>query len=214
METLARLNSTRPRRKHDFYETPIELCKEAIQWFIFDENINYLKHVLDPGAGNGVWGKALMNWYVGAEILPEIVGVESQEIKKPSCYDAWVTDDYLHYQDGGDYELVIGNPPYSLAEEFVRKSFELLTDDGYVYFLLRLAFLESKKRYFGLFNEFPLKRVYVLSRRPSFFSSVGNRKTTDALSYAMFLWQKGWQGQTELDWLYWDYDGRQQEKGR
>ena len=79
-----------------------------------------------------------------------------------------------------------------------------LEDKGYIFFLLRLAFLESKKR-IPLYNDFPPKRVYVLQRRPSFFSTRGSSRTVDATAYAMFLWQKGWSGKTELDWLYWNY---------
>jgi len=205
MQTLNRLKSERPRRKYDFYETPIELCQYSLGELILDEG-RIFSDVLDAGCGKGVWGSALHGLYSVQELSNlSLDGVDTQDIESNLCYTAWYHGDFLSLKASG-YDLIMGNPPYSLAEEFVRKSFELIKDGGYVFFLLRLAFLESKKRYFGLFDEFPPKRVYVLSRRPSFFSSNGKTKTTDALSYAMFLWQKGWKGKTELDWLYWEYE--------
>jgi len=127
-------------------------------------------------------------------------------------YDDWIIGNYFNVDREDVFgtrigqELIFGNPPYSLAEEFVRKSLELVDDGGYVFFLLRLAFLESKKRHFGLYAEHPLRRVYVLTRRPSFFTTKKDSKTVDALAYGMFLWQKGWKGTTELSHLYWEYD--------
>ena len=212
MQSLNRLKSERPRRKFDFYETPKGLCKASLRRFVLDEtNLDRyapFMSVLDPGCGSGVWESALYEMY-NVSVLDQLSldGIDMQEKESNLCYTGWFVGDFLDFNISDKYDLVMGNPPYSLAEEFVRHSMSLIDDGGYVFFLLRLAFLESKKRHFGLFTEFQPKRVYVLSRRPSFFSS-GNdgKKTTDALAYAMFLWQKGWSGKTELDWLYWSYE--------
>jgi hypothetical protein len=203
MQTVNRLKSERPRREYDFYETPIELAKEALRRFLLDENKHRLYDVLDPGAGRGVWGEAILNIY---HYPVNLDGIEIQDVSPSESYDRWHHGDYLqdkwsNLTDDRLFDLVVGNPPYSLAEEFIRQSFYTLCEGGYCYFLLRLAFLESKKRHFGLFTDWQPKRVYVLSRRPSFFTTKSGRKTTDALSYAMFLWQKGWVGDTVLDWM-------------
>ena len=204
MQTTNRLRSERPRKKYDFYETPIELCRASLARFQADERPE-MYTVLDAGAGSGVWGKAFDETIHWSERIC-VGGVEIQMPPRPKYYDFWYSQDYLDLNfDDDKFDLIFGNPPYSIAEEFVRKGMELVIDGGYVYFLLRLAFLESKKR-INLFNKFPPKRVYVLQRRPSFFSANGKTRTTDATSYAMFLWQKGYEGKPELDWLYWDYD--------
>jgi len=201
------LKSERPRREYDFYETPAELVDASINRLWLDEQIIPIYNYLDPGCGNGIWGNILCYHVPDANIIGIDINLPDKDIMGyDTAYDILYDRDYLEYDVYNEYDLIAGNPPYSLAEEFVRKSFELLRKGGYIFFLLRLAFLESKKRHFGLFSEFPPKRVYVLSRRPSFFSSNGKTKTTDALSYAMFLWQEGWKGKTELDWLYWEYE--------
>lgn len=203
---LTRQKSERPRRKHDFYPTPYGLATEAMIRFRQDEPIfgSYRGRikVLDAGAANGLWGDAL------SDVSPEMFYYYGIDIEPKG--DTIHKGNFLHTSSvmlGHVFDLIYGNPPYSLMEEFVRYSLtsDLLKFDGRVFFMGRLEFLASQRRYAGLFKEFPLKRVYVLSRRPSFFSVNGSH-TVDAQDYAMYLWQKGYEGKTELSWLYWDYD--------
>jgi SAM-dependent methyltransferase len=205
MQSLNRLKSERPRKAYDFYETPHELCRASlIQLFLDESTLPF--EVLDVGCGNGVWGAILRESYNKSDSERLwIDGVDIQEMNENSSYTRFIQGDFLELAFAG-YELIMGNPPYSLAEEFIRRSHDILMPSGHCFFLLRLAFLESKKRHFGLFTDYPPKRVYVLSRRPSFFTTKDGSRTVDALAYAMFLWQKGWEGKTELDWLYWEYD--------
>ena len=217
MQSLNRLKSNRPRREHDFYETPYELCEAALRRLVQDEVIdenefhplNAQSHWavmgIDAGCGKGIWGKAFRRVFYRNNFS---IGIDPYVKPEEGIYADYRKDDFLITPPPlGGWQIIYGNPPYSLAEEFVRQGLKA-AKNGYVFFLLRLAFLESKKRYFGLFKEHPPKRVYVLSRRPSFFSSdpEGKKKTTDAISYAMFLWQNGWEGKTDLSWLMWTYD--------
>lgn len=205
MQSKNRLKSNRPRVKDDFYQTPFELCDIAIQKFFDDEDYPFIDDAIDAGSGTGRWGNALIEQYPEGGFVPDIIGIDVNEYDRDYCYKKQIVKDFLTYIPEYYVDLVYGNPPYKLAEEFVRKAEECLTDGGYCYFLLRLAFLESKKRYFGLFKDWKPKRVYVLSRRPSFFTTKNGNHTVDSLSYAMFLWKQGWSGETTLDWLYWDY---------
>lgn len=86
-------------------------------------------------------------------------------------------------------DLVIGNPPYSLAEQFVCHSLTLVKPNGYVIFLLRLSFLCSSKRINGLYQKHPLRAFAPIAPRPS-FTEGGN----DNSEYAAFVWQQGFTG--------------------
>lgn len=185
----------RPRIAFDFYETPYELARETLK-YLFPTGGKKL-NILDPGSGTGIWGRALK------EIAPKtnLVGVEIQEIK-PIIYDQVYNEDFLTWKTNGKFDGVIGNPPYKFAEEFVRRSLDLLVDHGFIIFLLPLSFLESVKRGEGLFTEFPPYDVMVSMRRVSFS---GNGKS-DNTAYAIYTWIKNTQPDTTLSWLNWNYD--------
>lgn len=190
-----------PKRKEfDFYPTPIELCKVAVRKLDL-----YVPHItiLDPGAGNGVWGKAIREVY--PEFSITIGGVEIRDVGKPDSYTNWYNNiDFLTWNPNYKYDLIVGNPPYKYAEEFLDKSFELLKDNGQILFLYRLTFLESLGRYKKYFSgTLAPEKVYVSTRRISFS---GNKKSSSD-AYALFYW-RGFNNiyGTELGWLDWNYE--------
>ena len=69
---------------------------------------------------------------------------------------------------------------------------------------LRLAFLEGQERY-NFFKENPPKKIYVLSNR---FACAKNgifykdgKLIGSAISYAWFIWEKGFKGDPIIKWL-------------
>ena len=92
------------------------------------------------------------------------------------------------------FDLAIGNPPFSLAEQFVVKSLEHARQ---VMLLLRAGFLAGKKRY-QLFDKHQPRNVWLLAQRPSFTG-----KGTDSAEYCIVHWdQRGgnlWDAR--LHWL-------------
>jgi hypothetical protein len=201
------LYSTKPLRlrdERDYYPTPYELALKSLETFRYTHPKKKM-FILDPGAGDGVWGRAASVVYPDSYIY----GVEndmSRAIPNPVEYSVWDTRDYLLLDLEPTFDLVIGNPPYKYAEEFVRKSYDLLEPNGHILFLLRLAFLEGQNRYKEMFDkELRPVHVWVLPRRPSFTE---NRKT-DSTAYAIYVWNKYDQKYplaTLLDWLSWSYD--------
>jgi hypothetical protein len=193
------------RAAHDKYLTPPDRVATAIQWLRQIERRYCAQHrepgglfneprdwrILDIGAGEGVWG-------IGArEVWPNahIVGVEFRsECRKPGAYDHyWHGDlqDFPRLWPGNAFDLVIGNPPFYLAEESVRAGLHMLNRDGCLMFLLGLNFITSQGRRDGLYFDHPLKALGVWSRRISW---TGNGKT-NTRDHAMYLWQLGWQGE-------------------
>jgi hypothetical protein len=126
-----------------------------------------------------------------------LYGAEAQLLTPHPAYSNWTTTDFSDYQPEASFDLVVGNPPYSHAEFFIRRSLEMCGDGGVVAFLLRLAFLEGQKRRDGLFRECPPYEVAVCSKRPSF---TGDGRT-NATAFCVCYWRKGWSGKTELGWL-------------
>lgn len=190
------------RHKFDAYATPQGLCNVVIS-SIWRNKMN--PKVMDAGAGiYGPWGKAMKEKFPQCDLW----GVELRETENPGWYDHWYPEtDFLKKKTDGDFDFVIGNPPYRQAEEFIRMGLEILKNRGYLIYLLRLAFLEGQKRAKGLYKEFPLWTIYVLPRRPSFYTRLG-KKTTDATAYGAFVWRKNDKKVfgPSMEWLDWDYD--------
>lgn len=185
------------------YPTPRLLAGRALQWL--RPHIPEPRFICDPGAGSGAWGEAArMIWPYA-----HITGIERRvPATKPVCYDSWLAADYVEspYLDGlaAPFDLIIGNPPFNQAEQFVRKSMELLTMSGRCFFLLRLGFLESAGRV-SFFKHYCPTHVITLVQRPSFKPSERGEKTTDYAAYALFLWHKAerYHGLYYGGWLDW-----------
>ena len=203
---MAIIYSSKPlkeRFKHDFYPTPIEFCRAAIKDLDY-----YAPVVLDPGAGDGPWGQAVREKWSDAII----VGVEIRDVEKPQWYNHWFKKDFLDFSTTDwpfGFNLVVGNPPFKFAHQFVDKSLEVVfgkdkdLDGGEILFLFALAFLESQKRYEKYFSKnLNPKEVKVSTRRISFRGD----KKSDNTAYALYRWQKDWVGDTTLRWLDWSYD--------
>ena len=80
-----------------------------------------------------------------------------------------IIDDFLSMDLGKKYDLIIGNPPFNQAIEFVEKCLGLLKPGGRLIFLLRTAFMESDQRFeFWQQEDHQLAGLYTLHKRPSF----------------------------------------------
>lgn len=192
----------RERAASDYYPTPIAVCRAALALLptmpVAFGNNNL--HIVDPGAGTGVWGQAAAERWRWAWIT----GYDIRDIPEPAAFNSWhANTDYLTTRPPTTVDLVIGNPPYKLAEEFARHSLDIVRPGGYVQFLLRLAFLEGKARARGLWKEHKPKRVDVLAQRPSFITEGPKAGNTDATAYAIFTFQRDYDGPTTLGWLDW-----------
>lgn len=187
-----------PKHANDFFETPRELCDAAMK-FLAPVIVQPMT-ILDAGAGNGVWGEAARQAFPDAFI----VGVElDNNFPVNPAYNQWFYGDYLKFKPAHTFTHVIGNPPYSLAEEFIQHSKGLMTLAGRLVFLLRLEFLASQGRRKGLYAQFPLEHVAVCSRRPS-FNGTGKTQPQD---YALFKFRNsGVFNKPTLE--FWDYKER------
>lgn len=163
------------RSKSDFYATPLSCIDKFLNNYQIKSG-----NILEPGAGNGNIIKKIRernNKYITSIELRE---EEFNNLKQHS--DEVIIGDFLKWKPNKKYKTIIGNPPYSLAQEFLEKCFKVANEETEIIMLLRLAFLESKKRH-EFWQKYPVNELYVLSERPSFTG-----KGTDATAYAWFVW--------------------------
>ena len=156
------------RKANDFYETP-EPCTLALLPFLPPGP------VLDPCCGD----RAILRVMDADGRAPN----RGMDVDPARAADVWC--DALAVPWGWASGLVVTNPPYSLAEKFVRKALAEVGHRGTVAMLLRLPFLESLARV-DLHAKHP-SDVLIFAKRPSF---TGDGKT-DATAYAWFVWGPG-----------------------
>lgn len=161
------------RRKNDAYYTPSwcvdRLLETGLVWLGGD--------VLEPCAGDGAIVRAAKQY----EETCRPVQWTTMDID-PSV-DVDIHGDFLKADFKKNFDLVITNPPFSLADAFAKKCLDVA---GQVIFLLRLSWLASQKRH-EFFAAYGCPDVYVLPNRPSFTC---NGKT-DRFEYAWFHWHLG-----------------------
>ena len=160
---MSATNRGSKRSAYDFYATPKECIEKLLDNFIIEKtNIN----ILEPSAGNGNIIKVLKEKGINGNITA--IEIREEEYKNLlSLTDDVVINDFLQWNTNKQYDLIIGNPPFSLAKEFIEKCFKISNGKTKIVMLLRTSFLESKSRY-DFWQKHPLNGLYVLSKRPSF----------------------------------------------
>lgn len=166
------------RAKGDFYETPA-WCVDAI----LPQLPEGVVFAVDAGSGNGAIAARLAAKFPDLEI----VGIEKSaelvdEARARQLRNAeFVQANFEEWSSElGAPDMIVMNPPYSRAIEFVQRALATVKRGGTVAVLLRLNWLASKSR-----REFHRKHpsdIYVLTKRPSFTG-----RGTDATDYAWFL---------------------------
>lgn len=180
------MNTATKRRENDYYPTPEAVIENFLVNYMIDPN----KKILEPCAGSGNIIKALQKHGCKNIDAVEIDEDHADELLELLGIGHVAIADFLKIKKRQypeeQYDIIITNPPYSKAQEFVEKALELVNETGVVIMLLRTAFLESQKRFeFWQKPENKLSALYTLSSRPSFIG-----KGTDATSYSWFIWDK------------------------
>jgi len=174
----------RPRIANDAYYTGDALARSIVARLPIAPG----DAALEPSAGGGSFASALLS--AGASVTCIDLDPTARALRIPGVTP--IVGDFLSYRTGTTPKWIIGNPPYSHAIEHVEQA--LVTSGRHVVFLLRLAFLESRKRA-AFWKLCPAFKVIVLSKRPSF---TGDGKT-NSCAYAVFWWDRLHSGPTELE---------------
>lgn len=189
-KTLGASNHTdKQREQHDFYAT------DPVAIDLLTKKVELPKQILEPACGSGCLSirlEGLGHDVKSFDIVNRGFGMERDffSITEPPF--------------SGDYAIVT-NPPYKFALPFVLHSLEIVPDGGLVCMFLKTTFAEGKGRYKDLFRKYhPLKVLQcverVLCAKNGDFAAM-RAGGGSAVAYAWWVWQKGYKGQTILDWV-------------
>lgn len=193
--TLAGGNSSRGRVVDDFYATDkkdtlnflYELEKDGL-------DLNGLS-MLEPSAGQGHIVDVLKEKY------PTNTIDYSDLISRRE--DVVGGKDFLK-EDFENYDVIITNPPFKFAKEFIDKSLEI--SNKYVMMFAKLQFLEGKSRV-DWWKTVPLKYVYVYSYRANplrngLDRNENGKKWSSTIVFSWFVFEKGYTKEPIIRWIY------------
>lgn len=150
--------------------------------------------ILDAGAGSGVFVRHLRRAYPTATIhaidIHQGFGSWRDAGADLSFHGDFLTDlPPICLERPGTfllpkYDLIVGNPPFSLAEAFIRRALGMC---DYLAYVLRQGFLASKDRCAldGLWLELAPEYLYQVAHRPLFRL---DKKSGDSADYMWFCW--------------------------
>jgi hypothetical protein len=172
------------RHKSDYYVTPDWIIDELFDAIpeLFEEMDGRI--ALDPCAGGGIVNgtQAFGMPYPEALKRRGWNTIHTMDVREDSL--AEIKHDFLHWDTSIDYDLIITNPPFAIAEEITRKALSHVDpESGKVIMLQRLNWLGSASRD-DFFTEYPPSLIVMHAKRPSF----GGTSSTDSVEYAHFIW--------------------------
>lgn len=179
-------HSDTERENNDYYATPPSAVEELLK------RETFCHYVLEPAVGGGSIADVLVN--NGYEV--QSMDIIDRGYNKTEVRDflSVCKDDVRMSPD------IITNPPYALAKEFVEHALDISMDSVKVAMFLKIQFLESKKRY-DLFKKYPPKKIYVFVNRVNCGKNGVFGKESSAVCYAWFVWEKGYTGLPQVDWI-------------
>lgn len=178
------LDKKHTRIEKDYYATDPNAVSDLIS------RVNFRHKIWECACGEG---------HITKKLEAEGFTVYSSDIENRGLGD---TRDFFAYNSmpGRDYDIIT-NPPFECAERFVRHAISLLNVGGKAAFLLRLLFLEGRKRKL-LYETFPPKYILIYSYRIACYpKGIITRSPTNAIAFAWFVWEKGYSGNPILKWI-------------
>ena len=185
----------------DYFPTPPWATRALFHSVILPMGIvHHSNRVLEPACGGGHMVKVLREYFDKVESC-DIADYGQDRIQD------FLTVDYLqdfltleYSQVIGAYDFIITNPPFNLAEEFVRKALPMTRK--LVAIFARTQFMEGIGRYERLFKPNPPAIIAQFSERVPIVKGRLSATASTATSYAWFIWRTDQNNdQTELVWI-------------
>jgi hypothetical protein len=174
-------------RRDDLYETPPMATRALMR-------VESLPHrIWEPAAGRGAIVNVLRA--AGHEVLASDLvdyGVDPTHFARRDFLLEWKTPDGC--------EMILTNPPYKLADEFVGHALDLCPR---VIMLLRFLFLEGAGRS-RILEQRGLARVHLFRERLTMHrDSWDGNKVSGGIAFAWFVWDRTHSGSPTVNRISW-----------
>ncbi len=197
----------------DYFVTPVEAIQTFLHAFKKDYALldpswwagtDQLLQILDPCAGGDEVNPCSYPEALSFTPLSTNDHIRTIDIRADSR--AQVTGDYLHEVPVDQPDVIISNPPFVLAQQFIKKGLLDVRVGGLVIMLLRLNYFGTQDRLEFWRGCMPIL-TYVHAKRMSFWPKeispamrawceanqvkIQRPGATDSIEYCHCVWQKG-----------------------
>lgn len=187
----------------DFFPTPPWATRALCEWLIANGCSLSNKTAWEPACGEGHMVRPM------SEYFQFVLSTDVHDYGFGDVCDFLFPNDYSE----SDWDWLIFNPPFRLAELFIQRALSIATEGVAV--LVRTAFLESEGRHRKLFSKNPPSAVVQFSERvimskgicrdpsiPFWDERAGKwRKPSTATAYCWIVWDHRSDGPTRFDWI-------------
>lgn len=193
------LRAARDRNPFDAYLTPdalaLAICRHLdVSCCIFPDGI------IEPSAGKGAFVRAARAVWPTIPIAAIEIQTGYTKALKVAGANIVLIQRWEDVKGGHaaltTYEgqhLVVGNPPYNLAQPHIEHALSIMRGGDWLAFLMRLSLLGSQKRAASLWTDAPLRYLIPIAERADFTGG-----SSDNSEYGVFVWQTGYKGRAEI----------------
>jgi hypothetical protein len=171
----------------DDFPTPPWATRALVEHVVASKASLSSMNCLEPACGRGHMSVAL------AEYFGKVVSSDVFD------YGFGNVADFLKAKyDNQSFDWVITNPPFKLAEEFIKRSLKIARHG--VAMLTRTVFIESVGRYEGLFKPNPPTAFAQFTERVPMVKGRIDKKASTATGYGWIVWERG-RSESRLVWI-------------
>jgi hypothetical protein len=182
---MSATNRKKSAKAHDKYPTDIKLVQAVFDMMVehYPQFMTSVGSFLEAGAGRGPFCEVAKTYCRGLRGHP--VGVELHPQPERFAYRL-VQADYLRWKANMSFDFQATNPPFTWAEDFIRKGLTMLSSpNGMMLYLMRIGVAASVGRTELWEEVVKLKELWMIRRRPNFNTTRSG--SSDATEYAYFL---------------------------
>lgn len=192
---LAGGNPENGRVDNDFYATDpaaVEQLFKALRMYDNDFTDFSPFSFMEPCVGNGNIANATLDYFNFSLHRPESVNTFVDIVDRG--YPETIVQDFMTFKPEQKYQLIVTNPPYSIALDFVKKCLEHLEHRGYLAMFLKIQFWEGEKRKQFLLDN-PPAFCFPFSKRMSTWNNgqqwdENGKRWATTMCHAWFVWKK------------------------
>jgi hypothetical protein len=171
----------------DDFPTPPWATRALVEHVVGSKASLSSMNCLEPACGRGHMSLALAEYF--------------GKVTSSDVFDygfGGVADFSKDKYDDQSFDWVITNPPFKLAEDFIKRSLKIARHG--IAMLTRTVFIESVGRYEGLFKPNPPTAFAQFTERVPMVKGRIDKKASTATGYGWIVWERG-RPESRLVWI-------------